>query len=63
MKEIHDRSHGGLDLRLLLANVRLQENKLDETELRLAKQLKIRDCYVSIFKETCFHHNLQSCCP
>lgn len=62
MKEIHDRSHGSLDLRLLLANVRLQENKLDETGLRLAKQLKIRDCYVNIFKETCLHHNLQSCC-
>ncbi len=42
--------------RLLLANVRSQENKMDEIRLRLTQQL--RDCGIHIFTETWLHHNI-----
>ncbi len=41
---------------LCLANVRLQENKVDEIRLKLTQQQKIRDCCAHIF--TWLHHNI-----
>ncbi len=42
---------------LLLANVRSQENKMDEIRLRLTQQCVIWDCCAHIITETWLHHS------
>ncbi len=43
---------------LLLANIRSQDNKMDEKRLRLIQQRETRNCGALIFTEMWLHNNI-----